>query len=101
LKIQPMGTRLYVILDPVVEKSLGTKDDGSPLLYAPAKHVELTRLGTVQAIGSEVTHYKVGDRVMMGFQAGRPISPVTDGFTPANDIYRIVAEEEIYALVTE
>jgi co-chaperonin GroES (HSP10) len=94
LKIQPMGTRLYVILDAVSEKQVGS-------IILPGKHVELTRLGTVQAIGSEVTNYKVGDRVMMGFQAGRVINPVTQGFNPADETHRIVAEEEIYALVTE
>jgi len=94
MRIIPMGTRLYVTLDPVAEKMVGS-------LHIPALHSELTRIGTVQAIGGDVTQYAVGDKVLVTYNVGRAISTVVDGFTPANDIHRIVCEEEILAKIEE
>ncbi len=88
MKIQPMGRRIYLLLDPVAEKKVGE-------LYVPDTHSELTRTAIVVAIGDQVKNYGVGDMVMVAYTAGRTISPVTEDFTPANDIHRIVSEEEI------
>jgi co-chaperonin GroES (HSP10) len=94
MRLQPMGLRIYLMLDPVAEKRAGS-------LYVPDTHSELTRLATVQSIGNEVTLYNVGDRVIVSYTAGRVINPVTENFTPANDIHRICSEEEILCKVIE
>ena len=94
MRIVPMGVRIYLILDPVAEKMVGS-------IHIPATHSELTRTGTVQAVGGGVTMYEPGDRVLVTYNVGRAINPVTEDFTPANDIHRIVVEEEILAKIEE
>lgn len=94
MRIIPMGTRLYIVLDPVAEKKVGS-------IHIPDMHSELTRTGVVAAVGNEVEHYKVGDRILVTYNVGRVISPVTDGFAPVNEIHRIVVEEEILAKIEE
>ena len=94
MRLVPKGPRMYVILEPVKEKVIGG-------IYVPDLHSELTRIAVVQAIGEDVTRYKVGDRVIMSYNAGRVINPVVDGFTPTNDTHRIITEEEVLAQVVE
>jgi len=94
MRIQPMGLKIYLTLDPVHEKKAGS-------LYVPDMHSELTRTATVQAVGNEVTLYAVGERVLVSYLVGRAINPVTESFTPANDIHRICSEEEILAKIWE
>ena len=94
MRIVPTGIRLYLVLDPVHEKTVGK-------IVLPDKHSELTRTGRIEAVGDGVTLYKVGDRVLVTYNVGRAINPVTDGFTPANDIHRICTEEEILARIEE
>jgi len=101
MKIVPMGIRLYLVLDAVAEKRVGASLEGDKKLWVPDTHSELTRTGTVQAVGDGVTMYKPGDRVLVTYNVGRAINPVTDTFTPANDIHRICTEEEILAKIEE
>lgn len=100
----PLGYRLLVKLDRVEETVIKelVKDDGEKMtLYAPDKHCEETRLGTLLAIGHKCEkHWKVGDRIVMSFQSGTVIDLLRESAT--DDTIRMVSEENVMgALMTK
>uniref|UniRef100_A0A6M3KX89 Putative chaperonin n=1 Tax=viral metagenome TaxID=1070528 RepID=A0A6M3KX89_9ZZZZ len=88
MTIIPMGARVYLRLDAVEEKMIGR-------LYVPDKSSQPIRVGTVQAVGSDVTLFKPGDKVLVSYMAGLIINPLIDGFSPEDDTHRVMTEGEI------
>ena len=93
MKIIPTGKRLYVEFDPVEEKLLKSG------LYAPRDHSELTRLGTVLAVGPDVDQYAVGDRFMTFFMSGTTIYFPEEAHL--SETHRIVSQENILCKIEE
>jgi len=84
----PLGDRVYLKLDAVEEKKIGS-------IFMPDKHSEPVRIGTVLAIGPDVKTFSVGDRVLVSYMAGLVINPAIDGFMPEDDTHRVMCEGEI------
>lgn len=95
LKIIPTGKRLYVEFDPVEEKVL---ESG---IVVPRDHSELTRLGTILAVGERVEEdvFQVGNRVMMPYIAGYNIYFPDTGII--SETLRIVSQENILCKIEE
>lgn len=89
LKLSPWGDRLYIVVDEPVEK-IGE-------LFVPQKHSERSRTATVAAIGDGVTHFKVGDKVLISYYTGIFIHLPDLAFRGKEDLHRIVREDEILA----
>ena len=94
MELKLFGRRIYAVLNPVGEKQVGS-------IVIPGMHSELTRLATIKAVGEKVENFKVGDQVLISYHSGVVIQPVEDGFTPSNDIFRILTEDEILAKIVE
>jgi co-chaperonin GroES (HSP10) len=94
MRLEVFGKRLYVILNPVHEKQVGS-------IIVPDKHSELTRIATVQCVGDKVEKFKVGDQILLSYHSGVVIAPVEDGFSPSNEIFRIITEDEILAKIVD
>jgi co-chaperonin GroES (HSP10) len=90
MKFIPSGGRVTVKLDAVDEKKVGS-------ILIPGMHSELSRTGTVLAVGGEAKMYKVGERVFMGYHAGN----VIDTMESKADTFRVMDEAEIWGWVTE
>jgi co-chaperonin GroES (HSP10) len=91
LKLSPWGDRLYIVLDEPKE-SVGT-------IILPERHSERSRVATVSAIGEDVKHIKVGDKVLISYYTGVFIHLPDFAFRGKEDLHRIVREDEILARV--
>jgi len=93
--LQPCKGRIYVILDPVAEMKIG-------LIHLPDKHREPSRIGTVKAIGEEVTEFNPGDRVVVSFFSGVVVErPEITKPGDSEDVHRVFTKDEIYAKIVE
>jgi len=92
-KIIPLGDRLLIELDPVVEKQIRG-------LWIPDKTSIPLRQATVIRVGDEVTRFKAEDRILVSYLAGLSIDnpELADGPSKWETI-RIVTEQEIPAKV--
>lgn len=93
--IRPQRNNLYVRLEPVGEKKVGS-------IFVPGKHVELSRIATVLAIGNEVEKeglYKVGDKVLVNWTAGVVLDLIEEAMEA--DCHRIIADNECLALIED
>jgi len=96
MKFEPLGKKIYLILDPVEE----AKSKGG--VYLPEMHVEHLRFGTVMGVGDRVEEkLEVGDRVLVGFQVGTVLYSPTILKSGLQDTHRIVIESEIWFKVIE
>ena len=91
MRVAPQGDRLYVRLDPMVEKVKN--------IFVPDDHREPSRIATIKEVGPEVKKFKVGDRILVSFYTGVPINLPQYDLDPALD--KIATESEILALVHE
>ena len=91
LKLSPWGDRLYVILDEPKE-SVGS-------IILPERHSERSRVATVSAIGEDVKHIKVGDKVLISYYTGVFIHLPDLAYRAVEDRHRIVREDEILAKI--
>lgn len=91
LKLSPWGDRLYIILDDPKE-SVG-------LIQLPEKHSERSRIATVISIGEGVTHFKVGDKVLISYYTGIFVHLPDLAYRSKEDLHRIVREDEILARI--
>ncbi len=89
LKLSPWGDRLYVVLDEPKE-SVG-------LIKLPERHSERSRTATIAAVGDDVKHFKVGDRILISYHTGIFIHLPDLAFRGKEDLHRIVREDEILA----
>lgn len=93
VSIRPHGNRLYLVLDMVEERKIGS-------LYVPDKHSEHSRTGIVRAVGEDVKHYKPGDRVLISYYSGVVVDlPEINVLGEGQDVHRILREDEILAHV--
>jgi len=93
-KIIPYGTRLYVLVDDVAEKTYGN-------IILPEVHGELTRIATVIKVGDKVTYFKPGDRVLLMFFTGIDINLFIPGEGMLSDLHRIITEQNVLAKIKE
>lgn len=93
MRITPKGTRLLIYVDPVEEK---TSKGG---VWMPEHHSEITRTGTVLAIGRDVKDYRVGDRIIVMYLAGTDLHLPAAGIL--KDTYRIIVESNILCLLED
>ena len=86
---------MYIELDAVEEKKL---ESG---IFVPRMHSELTRLGTIRAVGKEVdtSVFNVGDRVMLPYISGYNI--YFPDKAHLSETQRIVSQENILCKVEE
>lgn len=91
LKLVPWGDRIYLILDDPKE-SVG-------LIQLPERHSERSRTATVSAIGEEVKHFNVGDKVLISYYTGIFVHLPDLAFRSKEDLHRIVREDEILAKI--
>jgi len=91
LKLSPWGDRLYIILDEPKE-SVGA-------IILPERHSERSRVATVSAVGKEVKHIKVGNKVLISYYTGVFIHLPDFAFRGKEDLHRIVREDEILAKI--
>uniref|UniRef100_A0A6M3ISB1 Putative chaperonin n=1 Tax=viral metagenome TaxID=1070528 RepID=A0A6M3ISB1_9ZZZZ len=89
VSIRPCGERIYIKLDPMI--------DQVKKLFIPDEHKEQTRLATVLVVGPDVKGFKPGDRVIVSWYAGIPISLPQYDLDPVRD--RIVTEREIHSFI--
>jgi co-chaperonin GroES (HSP10) len=88
MKLHPMGDRVYLILEPVEARRIGS-------IYIPDKHHEPIRVGKIEEVGPDVKLFKAGDMVLVSYHAGLIINPLMDGFSPEDDTHRVMTEGEI------
>lgn len=92
--IKPREERLYVVLDPVKERTFKG-------IVVPGVHREKTRTATVKEIGPEVKDMKVGDRILLHFMAGIWLDLYEEDMPQSNDTHRIVTASEVIAIIEE
>ena len=89
MRLRPKGKKILVKLDPVKERQVGS-------IIVADDHREQARIGTVREIGTNVTQYEVGERILINCYIGIPIDlfdmPEADG-----ESLRMVTEDEILA----
>ncbi len=89
MKITAHGRKLYVVLDMVEERMVGS-------LYVPDKHSEHTRTGIVDSAGEEVKYYKVGDKVLVSYYSGVVVDlPELNALGVGQDVHRVFMEDEL------
>jgi co-chaperonin GroES (HSP10) len=91
LKLSPWGDRIYIVVDEPKE-SVG-------LIQLPEKHSERSRVATVSAVGEDVKHIKVGDKVLISYYTGVFIHLPDLAYRGKEDLHRIVREDEILAKI--
>lgn len=106
MRLQLFDDRLFVILDKVEEKKIGS-------LYVPDDHAERSRIGTVMEVGPGLRewngtitpmNYRVGDRVLVSWYTGTRIHLDGEklyGEDVYEDSHRIMRECEILGKVVE
>lgn len=94
MRLKLFGKRLYAVLNPVEEKQVGS-------IIVPGMHSELTRIGVIHEVGDQVENFAVGDKILISYHSGVVIAPVEDGFSPSNEIHRILTTDEILAKIVE
>ena len=92
-QIKPWGHRVLALLEPVEARQL---DSG---VWIPLSHSEIVRMGEVLDVGGDVSKFKKGDKILVNYTAGLPITH-TD-IPSERDTLRIMNESEILALITE
>ena len=90
MKIYPKGNRVYILLEKVEEKMVGS-------IYVQDKHSEKTRIGKVIATGEDANDYKVDDKVLVQYYAGVVIDLFGEGMD--DDTHRIVNASNILAII--
>ena len=93
MQIEPRGIRLYVVFDAVEEKQLKSG------LWTPDMSSEPIRIGTVKAVGKNVTMYFVGERVAAQFHVGTDLVFKDVNFKA--DCHRIISESNILCVIHE
>lgn len=89
----PQGKRMLVRLNEVEEEV--TRGG----IIMPAKHHEESRIGTIEAVGPEVTRYSNGQRVVTTFYAGVALHLPKYGIL--NDTHRIIEEDAVQCVFEE
>ena len=89
MKIKPLGNRILVKLEPMVE----TKG----ILVMPDKHREQSRIGKALACGEACTRVKDGDRLLLSYYTGVGLDLWHEEMDVTTD--KIVTEEEVLAIV--
>lgn len=97
MKLKMFEDRLFVILDEVQEKKIGS-------IIVPDNHSERSRTGIVMDVGPGVKDYNAGDKVLVSWYTGTRVH--LDGETMfgkpvQEDSFRVVREGEILGLVLE
>ena len=97
--------RIFVILEPM-KKTVMMDGPGGTKIEVPIseKHSERSRIGVVQKCGENVNLYKPGDRVLLSVYAGVRIHLIDeeiDGRKVDEDLFRIIREEEIVAVLED
>jgi co-chaperonin GroES (HSP10) len=88
---RPLGNRILVKLEPMVEKK--------GLIELPNKHREQSRVGVAVAIGPDVLHIKKGDRLVLSYYTGVGLDFWNEEMEVTTD--KIVSEEEVLAIAEE
>lgn len=106
MRLQLFDDRLFVVLDEVGEKKVGS-------LYVPDDHAERSRIGTVMDVGPGLKEwngtitpmvYKIGDRVLVSWYTGTRVhldGAELYGKPVVEDSFRIMRECEILGKVLE
>jgi co-chaperonin GroES (HSP10) len=96
LKVRPVERMLFIELDPKHERA-GT-------LWLAKKNRQITRVGTVKAVGPKVTLFEVGDKVLMDHWAGHnlnlPKYHIFEG-EEGGAWLKMVPENEIWSFIDE
>lgn len=95
MKLALFGPRLLIRCEAVDERKVGR-------VIITSNHSERTRFAEVVAIGDEVKHYAVGDKVMISWYTGSHVHILEDnlfGNKPDEDLDRFVMESEILGKV--
>ncbi len=96
MKLIPQGYRLLVRLNKVEEYT--TKGG----IVIPDKNSQITRIGTVLAVGDKITDWEKDDFFVCSYGAGEVLdSPHLAELKPDQDTLRIIVKEEIYARIVE
>ena len=93
LRVQPIDKNVFIELDPKHEKA------GE--IYLSQKQRQITRVGTVKAIGPLVTKdkFKVGDKVLMDYWAGHNLN--LPKYKIFEGTHKMVPEGEIWSFIDE
>jgi len=89
--------RLFVILDEVQEKKIGS-------IIVPDNHSERSRTGIVMDVGPGVKDYEAGDKVLVSWYTGTRVhldGETMFGKSVQEDSFRVVREGEILGKVLE
>ena len=90
-----LGRKLYVLLFPVGEKTIGE----SGIIVSPQAHSETSRVGVVKAVGPKCDpDIKVGDAILVAYHAGVVLDSVGP-WLAKDDTYRIMDEAEVLAIL--
>ena len=98
LKLRPIDRYVFIELDP--------KHERAGLLWLARKNRQITRVGTVRAIGPLVTKdkFKIGDKVLVDLWAGHNINlpkyHVFEG-EEGGEWLKMVPEGEIWSFIEE
>ena len=85
--VKPFGSRVFVELLPVGERTLSSG------IVLPDLHKEPSRFGVVRAVGPDVKYLKCGDKILIAFYTGTGIDFLGSGFH--YDTHRLCEESEI------
>jgi co-chaperonin GroES (HSP10) len=93
LKVQPIDRNVFIELDPKHEKA------GE--IYLSQKQRQITRVGTVKAIGPLVTKgkFEVGDKVLIDYWAGHNLN--LPKYKIFEGTHKMVPEGEIWSFIDE
>jgi len=93
LRVQPIDKNVFIELDPKHEKA------GE--IYLSQKQRQITRVGTVKAIGPLVTKdkFKAGDKVLMDYWAGHNLN--LPKYKIFEGTHKMVPEGEIWSFIDE
>jgi co-chaperonin GroES (HSP10) len=90
MRIIPKKGSLLVELDLVQQRKVGS-------VWVTDKHSEKIRIATVLDVGSDVTEYKKGDRVILNYYTGMILYILDLGWH--DDTHKIVMEDNILGKV--
>jgi co-chaperonin GroES (HSP10) len=86
VKIKPFGSRVFVELQAIEQRKVGS-------IIIPDKHSEPSRVGVILEIGPEVKNVKVGDKIVISYHAGTGIDFIGSGYH--YDQHRFLEESDL------
>ena len=89
--IEPLGDNIYVLMD--------EREGASKIIISPDQYQQISEVGTVIAVGDEVTKVGIGDKIIISYYTGSHLQ-LPESYSESK-YHRIIREHEILCRVNK